>query len=149
MGPEGIVPCLLIFGVFPRMLAPFNKPFRQSLFRFKILQTTREEYATIVARLRIQLGIRKQPPPACDYVYNQGDSCYVYREKVKHWTGPHIMAQIDGKEILVHLGEYWTSFIQHFADRTSTCRQPCPRHQIRLCRKGKLHNSLDGSSTSS
>jgi Reverse transcriptase (RNA-dependent DNA polymerase) len=36
---------------------------------------------------------------------NSWRQLYVYREKVKHWTGPHIIAQIDGREVLVHLGE--------------------------------------------
>jgi hypothetical protein len=29
----------------------------------------------------------------------------VYREKERHWTGPHVVAPVDGKEISVQLGE--------------------------------------------
>jgi hypothetical protein len=55
--------------------------------------------------MRVRQGLRKRPPESTTHVYHAGDSVYVYREKLKHWSGPHIIAKIDGKEVAVHLGE--------------------------------------------
>lgn len=105
MGPEGIIPCLLVFGSFPRLLSPYNEPFRKNSSRFKMMATAREEYASIVLKQRIQLGIRKIPPPAANFAYSPGDLCYVFREKEHHWSGPHRIVSIDGKCLKVDLGE--------------------------------------------
>ncbi len=34
-----------------------------------------------------------------------GDFAYVYREGLKHYTGPHLIASVHGKEVRVHTGE--------------------------------------------
>jgi hypothetical protein len=58
-----------------------------------------------VAAERIARGLRKQVTPDADRTYNPGDHIFVYREQLKHWTGPHVVAFTDGKEVRVHLGE--------------------------------------------
>lgn len=63
------------------------------------------EYAPIVVKRRIQLGLRKAPPPAADFTCRPGDQKYVCREKASCWTGPHVVESAEGKDVRVHLGE--------------------------------------------
>jgi hypothetical protein len=104
-GPEGLVPALLVFGMIPKLPAPHMTPLLNQRRRFKMMNAAREEYRNVVSKLRVQHGIRTRPPAASKQVYVPGDSVYVYREKEKHWTGPHVVASVNGKDIALHLGE--------------------------------------------
>jgi hypothetical protein len=42
---------------------------------------------------------------AADRVNSPEDHVYVYLERSKHLTGPHVVAFTDGKDVRVHLGE--------------------------------------------
>jgi hypothetical protein len=81
MGREGLVPCLLVFGAFPRI--PHVNPAHpvSTRRRFTLMRTAREEYATIVVKLRVAAGLNHQPPASADEVFETGDSVYVHREK--------------------------------------------------------------------
>jgi hypothetical protein len=70
-----------------------------------MMRAARDEYGSIVAKLRVQHGLKTLPPEASDYSFSPGDSVYVYKEKHRHWTGPHVVSAADGKDIAVHLGE--------------------------------------------
>jgi hypothetical protein len=104
-GPEGLIPALLVFGMIPKLPSPSIVPLLNQNRRFKMLRAARDEYAAIVAKLRVQYGLNTRPPDAANHVYNSGDSVYVYRERERHWTGPHVVATVEGKDVSVHLGE--------------------------------------------
>jgi hypothetical protein len=70
-----------------------------------MLKAAHEEYAAIVAKLRVKYGLITRPPDAANHVYNIGDSVYVYWERERHLTGPHVVATVAGKDISFHLGE--------------------------------------------
>lgn len=53
----------------------------------------------------IKKGLRRIPPPSADHIYSPGDFVFVYREGLKHYTGPHPIAEITGKHVRIHLGE--------------------------------------------
>jgi hypothetical protein len=53
----------------------------------------------------VKYGLINGPPDAENHAYNIGDSVYVYRERERHWTGPHVVATVGGKDVSVHLGE--------------------------------------------
>lgn len=69
------------------------------------LQSAREEYEKIISRQLVNRGLRKIHPPSFSESFVPGDFVYVYREKLKQFTGPHVIASIDGKAARVHLGE--------------------------------------------
>jgi hypothetical protein len=95
-GPEGLIPALLEFGMIPKLPSLSTVPLLNQNQRFKMLKAAREEYSAIVAKLRVQYGLNARPPDAANHVYNPDDSVYVYRERDRHWTGPHVVAAVEG-----------------------------------------------------
>lgn len=67
--------------------------------------SAREEYEKIVSQSLVNRGLKKIPPPTSDHVYSPGDFVYVYREGLKQYTGPHMIATVDQKSVRLHLGE--------------------------------------------
>jgi hypothetical protein len=102
--PEGLVPSLLVFGILPKLPSIPGQCF-PNRERMRINEVARKEYEVIVAKQRIHLGLNKKPPPASDHVYAVGDSVYVFRERLKSWTGPHVVASVDDKDIAVYREE--------------------------------------------
>jgi hypothetical protein len=100
MGPEGLVPCLLVFGALPRI--PHVNPTHpvSTRRRFTLMRTAREEYTRIVAKSRVAAGLNHQPPASADEVYEPGDSLYEHREKLKSWSGPHLVVSVKDKEVV-------------------------------------------------
>jgi hypothetical protein len=103
LGPEGLVPILLVFGVAPR-LPDVKRHFPSQLSRHNARVAARKEYADIISKLRIQTAINRRPPPATNYNFIPGDQVYVYRGKPGHFTGTHLLISIQGKDALVNTG---------------------------------------------
>lgn len=101
MGPEGLVPSYLVFGVIPNFPAIHTKLPTQHE-RMAAISTARREMATITAKLRIQTALRSKLPPATDFHLKPGEEVYVFREK-KGWTGPFKIIKIEGKQIYVNV----------------------------------------------
>ena len=80
-GPKGLVPALLVFGMIPKIPSPATAPFRDNSERLRILSDARKEYEAIVAKTRVQLGLRTRPPNSSRQTHKAGDLVYVYREK--------------------------------------------------------------------
>jgi transposase InsO family protein len=104
VGPEGLVPSLLVFGVMPR-LPDLPRQIPSQIERFKCLYKARREYEHWVCRQRIMIGLKRRPPPASSYCIMPGDKVAVYREGLREFTGPYIATGVHGKEILVELGQ--------------------------------------------
>jgi hypothetical protein len=68
------------------------------------MQTARTEYERIVAKERVRRGLNKQVTPAADRIYVARDQVYVYRERMKRWSGPLFVERSDGKDISIHVG---------------------------------------------
>jgi hypothetical protein len=75
------------------------------------MYVARGEYEKILAQRRIDTALTRRPPPSANYVFEPGQWVYAYRETSKLWTGPHLLAEVNGKAAYVHLGE-----------------RTCPRH---------------------
>ena len=101
---DGLVPSLLVFGVLPKLPDLSRIPSNQRE-RFRALAAARKEYEKAISQQCIRAALNRAPPQASNYTFVPGDNVYVYREKLKHWTGPHIVAETDGKSDLVHIGE--------------------------------------------
>ena len=104
-GPKGLCPTLLVFGVLPQLPSPSRRTHPTQLERFRAAAAARREYEIIVNDERLRIAARKQTPPAANRAYRPGDMVYVYRERLKRFTGPHMIASIDGKGVRVHVGE--------------------------------------------
>ena len=105
VGPDGLCTQLPVFGVLPKLptVCPQEYPIQKE--RFRALQTARDEYERLVSKKLVDRGIKTIPPPAADHKYMPGDFVYVYREGVKHYTGPHLVASVDGKQVRLYIGE--------------------------------------------
>eukprot|EP00171_Calliarthron_tuberculosum_P005813 IDg5813t1 len=78
-GPGGLVPTLLAFGALPKTIEVFSE-YPSQTERFRAMETARAEFQM------------EQP-------------VYVYREKLKQWTGPHLVIHCEKKTVLVDLGK--------------------------------------------
>jgi Reverse transcriptase (RNA-dependent DNA polymerase) len=101
---KGISPTLLVFGTTPRIPDErFLLP--KQLDRMKAMMTARAAYEKILARRRVEKGLRHAPPAAANSTVSPGSMVYVYRERPKKWAGPvpvlhrnekHILVAVDG-----------------------------------------------------
>lgn len=65
-----------------------------------------------------------------------GSSVYVYREKLRHWTGPHVVADVDAKRVDVHPVERTRPRSFHLS-KLKPATLPLPSANL-------LHQSLGG-----
>lgn len=105
-GPDGLIPALLVFGVVPRLPGVYSKQPKQKQ-RFATIQATRWEFSALVVRNRVQKGLSKKLPERNRHgrLVVPGSSVYVYRKKLKQWTGPHVVADEVVRRKDEHLGE--------------------------------------------
>lgn len=100
MGPEGLVPSLLVFGQLPRF-PPHSSTLLSHSDRLNAINIARREMADITATLRIQRALRSKLPPATKYNVAPGDNVYAYNEKLKRWNGPYQVTRTFEKSIWV------------------------------------------------
>ena len=87
-GPKGLCPSLLVFGTTPRLPSSSRRDHASQLDRFRAAATARREYEAIVNQGRLALAARKPTPAAKNAQYLPGDLVYVYRERLRRFTGP-------------------------------------------------------------
>lgn len=103
-GPNGLVPSLLPFGEMPKI--PTTPHTEISLpDRHNMILSARQEFESIIAKQRIHSALSRRLPPSHSFWLVPGQPVYVYHEKEKHWTGPHLVTSADGKAVFVDLGE--------------------------------------------
>lgn len=103
MGPGGLVPPLLVFGVIPS-LPVINKNLHDQRERMAALSFARAEMATITAELRIAQALSSKLPPARKFAFAPGDHVRVYKEQGKPWCGPVRVVRTCVKEVTVSDG---------------------------------------------
>ena len=104
-GPKGLCPTLLVFGSLPQLPSPSRKSYPTMSERYRASALARLEYERIVTTERLKLAARKPPPPVTNLQFKPGGFAYVYREKLRHYTGPHLIASVHGKSARLHVGE--------------------------------------------
>lgn len=102
LGPEGIVPTVLVFGDYPRLYTLSEElPSRlTNEQRAALVTTARKEMEKHMAELRLRRSLKHNPPPATDYILKPGDEVLVWREKlVEHrigeFIGPFLVDSVD------------------------------------------------------
>ena len=104
-GPSGLIPTLLVFGCMPRnvTIPPTEYPAQKE--RIRAAQLARSEFERIVTAERLRIAANTSTTPAASEEYLPGDLAYVYREKFRKYTGPHMVAAALGKKVTVHFGD--------------------------------------------
>ncbi len=100
LGPNGLVPTLLVYGSLPSLPIPLQTDMDQK-YRMEALATARAEMETIVAAQRIQKGLRSKIPPSAKYLFKPGEDVKVFREEPKKWIGPFSVVRVENKIITV------------------------------------------------
>jgi hypothetical protein len=88
LGPDGLVPMLLVYGQLPRVPSLASTPILTVKQRISLMATARAEYEQWVAQQRVAIGLSKKPPDVVDRMFAAGEHVYVYRERQRAWTGP-------------------------------------------------------------
>ena len=101
VGPEVICPALLVFGAMPKLPLPGSLPGAVSQSeRMKILNTDREKYVSLVAKMRLEQAekafVPRTPPASLKY----GDKVLMYRDTTGR-SDPRIFASRNENTILV------------------------------------------------
>ncbi len=102
MGPNGLVPSLLVFGVLPRFPAvSTNLPNQED--RMKALEIARSEMEAFVAEARVRTALNSNIPATATTVFHPGQEVLVYREKAKpnQWTGPYHVTRVEDKQVFI------------------------------------------------
>jgi hypothetical protein len=76
VGPKGLVPSLLDFGVMPR-IPELTTHVLSQIERFKSHFQARREYKKWVCKPRIRTELKRRPPPESSYIFNHGDKVTV------------------------------------------------------------------------
>ena len=92
-GLDSNVPSLLVFGAPPK-IPHVQMRYTSQEEGMKALRSAHEEYERIMARRRVRNGLLQKPPPSADFRFSPGEPFYVYRENLKHFTGPHLVMHI-------------------------------------------------------
>ena len=112
MGPEGLVPSLLVFGCIPRFPAVSSKVPEQKE-RMNALISARQEMATITAELRVTKALRSKVPRNADLVIFPGQRVLVWRESDKKYIGPYPVIRVDDKQVYLLDGNVEKQFSVH------------------------------------
>jgi Reverse transcriptase (RNA-dependent DNA polymerase) len=100
LGPEGLVPSYLVFGTLPRFPG-LPSPHRPQAARLQAMYSARQEYDSIVARIRVQRALKSRTASAVDAVYRVGDIVATYRERAKRFVGAFAVTAVQGKIVFV------------------------------------------------
>lgn len=112
LGPEGLVPSLLVFGCVPRFPCINSKQPNQKE-RMVALNAARQEMAEITAELRIKKALSTRIPRNSDLILTKGDMVRVYRETDRKYVGPYPVSHVDDKQVFVIINEKETKFSVH------------------------------------
>lgn len=87
MGPEELVPSLIIFGVMPSVLV-INKSLPEQRERMEYLSLVPAEMATLTAEIYISQAIKSRLPPATPFLFSTGYQIRVYKKVERRWCSP-------------------------------------------------------------
>ena len=110
LGPEGVVPSVLVFGEFPSLRTLHEAPIPKVALvdRSRIANAARKEMEHHMAHMRVQRALRHQVPRSADTVFQPGDKVLVWRERIVNnriceWVGPCDVVTVDYSAKIVHV----------------------------------------------
>lgn len=108
LGPEGIVPSVLVFGEYLPVFTTSERPTSRSPghLRAKIATEARIEMEKHMGKARIARALKHAVPPSADRPLSPGDQVLVWREnivknRIGEWLGPFTVDNyISGKKLV-------------------------------------------------
>ena len=103
MGPDGLVPITLAFGIHPNVDSTKRKATNE--VRAKVQEKARKEMAKIIATQKVKRALNHNTPGSTDANYEPGHKVWIYREgeigKPGKYTGPFEVIHVDDKHVYV------------------------------------------------
>ncbi len=104
IGPEGLIPTLLVFGAIPRPAT--TEQSKCQMERAKALDLAMDSVRKEQAKRRINFGLQTKGPKAMEHSEKlrnlpAGSPVYVYRQKSNKWEGPFLFIEIQGETVTV------------------------------------------------
>lgn len=129
-GVNGLVPTLLVFGVYPKIPLPGSSDHAvPNHVRLRVMKTAREEYRKIVDEMRLKEAIRPdRPTPSLPVGLTNGTSVLVYRTNTARWEHGTFLYEA-GSLVYVRLGSRV---------------QPFSREKVKIAIHGEDYGDDDG-----
>ena len=103
LGPEGLIPTLLVFGALPRPAR--NIPAPRQTDRARAIDGAMKGVKQIQAQRKVQFALKYRGPYGREredlYSPHPCALVLVYRQKGEKWEGPHRFVSIDGDTVVV------------------------------------------------
>ncbi|RAL58350.1 hypothetical protein DID88_005767 [Monilinia fructigena] len=115
VGPDGIVPTLLVYGTYPRMTT-IDAPAATIVKRANAIKKAMAEIRRINARRQVSDALRMRNGPSTSAIHGLpvNSEVLVWREGKGtgsgKWTGPHILLRMEGETCTVELSSGPTDF---------------------------------------
>ena len=108
LGPEGIVPSVLVFGEYPKVNTKSETPSKRPTLqeRATIAKIARDEMERPMEQLRVARALKHATPSGVNNLYNPGDKGLIWRERIVNnrigeWIGPFNVTSFDAAKRLV------------------------------------------------
>ncbi|POS85440.1 hypothetical protein EPUL_003831 [Erysiphe pulchra] len=109
-GPDSLVPTLLVFGAYPRMIE--SDPPTPSIFeRAAAIKSAMKEVRKICAKEKVRNALKMRNGPITSELKDvlPNEKVLVWREN-KEWTGPYKLIRIEGEDCVVQVGDHMPTF---------------------------------------
>lgn len=108
MGPDGLVPSLLVYGHLPRFTGHEGHPTQAK--RWSTVAVALAAASQAVGEARINMELRSKVPPAAGLVVGSGGNVRIFRETSRRWDGPFTVTRIVRKSVWVTDGQNFKAF---------------------------------------
>lgn len=126
VGPNGLIPTLLVYGALPRLGFPSDPPTPSMYQRAVALQKATNEMSKYFAKSQINGALRCRNGPDTTNIHLTpiGSKVLVYRDRSKKWEGPFPLLGIDGETCTVstHSGptRFRTTVVKRFYEPSTS-----------------------------
>eukprot|EP00171_Calliarthron_tuberculosum_P004960 IDg4960t1 len=118
VGPDGLVPTLLVYGALPRLGFPSDPPAQSTRNRAQALKKATQEMSRYFASRQYKDAMKSRSGPVVTAVHNLplGSPVLVYRPKLDKYDGPFKLLSLDGETMTVLTPRGLSQF------RTTVCK---------------------------
>ena len=103
VGPEGLVPTLLVYGALPRLGFPTDKPAKGIYERAVAVKKASDEMSKYFAKRQYRDAMKNRNGPDVSEIHKApiGSNVLVYRTKNNSWDGPFTLLNLDNETCTV------------------------------------------------
>lgn len=105
IGPDGLVPTLLVYGALPRLGFPTDRPTPPTFQRAVALRKATEAMTKHFAKTQVSSAVRTRNGPDTSDIHTAPIDSHVlfYRSELDRWDGPYALLEIKWKTCTVLL----------------------------------------------